>query len=67
MPKESKNFEFLLQERLKKFDSFLDTLMDLQDDVMRLNRMARHEIMMTQKLLFDYSRTYSKNVQENLK
>ena len=67
MSEESKNFEFLLHERLKKFDSFLDTFMDLQDNLMVLNKMARTEIKRTQKLLFDYSHTYSKNIQEGLK
>ena len=64
---EIKNYQFLLQDRLRKLDMFLEDFENMQDDLRRFNMIARREIMMTQKLLFDFSRSYSKNTQEDLK
>ena len=67
MPEEIRNYQYLLQDRLKKLDMFLEDFENMQDDLRRFNMIARREIMMTQKLLFDFSRSYSKNTQEDLK
>ena len=67
MPKEIRNYQYLLQDRLKKLDMFLEDFENMQDDLRRFNMIARREIMMTQKLLFDFSRSYSKDTQEDLK
>ena len=64
---EIKNYQFLLQDRLRKLDMFLEDFENMQDDLRRFNMIARREIMMTQKLLFDFSRSYSKGTQEDLK
>ncbi len=67
MPEEIRNYQYLLQDRLKKLDMFLEDFENMQDDLRRFNMIARREIMMTQKLLFDFSRSYSKDTQEDLK
>ena len=67
MPEEIRNYQYLLQDRLKKLDMFLEDFENMQDDLRRFNMIARREIMMTQKLLFDFSRSYSKDIQEDLK
>jgi len=67
MPEEIRNYQYLLQDRLKKLDMFLEDFENMQDDLRRFNMIARREIMMTQKLLFDFSRSYSKGTQEDLK
>ena len=67
MPEEIRNYQYLLQDRLKKLDMFLEDFENMQDDLRRFNMIARREIMMTQKLLFDFSRSYSKDTKEDLK
>ena len=67
MPEEIRNYQYLLQDRLKKLDMFLEDFENMQDDLRRFNMIARREIMMTQKLLVDFSRSYSKDTQEDLK
>lgn len=65
--KESKSFEIRLQKRLKEFDLVLENFESMQNELREFNMIARREIIKTRRLLFDFSRTYSEKIQEDMK
>lgn len=67
MNKESKSFEIRLQKRLKEFDLVLENFESMQNELREFNMIARREIIKTRRLLFDFSRTYSEKIQEDMK
>jgi len=56
-----------LQNQLRTLELFLEDYENLQDDLRRFNMVARREIMKTQKILSDFSRTYSEKSKEELR
>ena len=67
MTEESKSVDELLEEQITKLCKFSKDFEKMQEDLRQLNIITSREIMITKKILYDFSHSFSKKTQEEFK